>query len=80
MSIQLLKKSLHELIDSIQDAELLAAYYKILTSREKPDWWNEISFTEKKSIEAGLADIKNGDIISHEQIMKEVDLLLKRSK
>lgn len=34
----------------------------------------------KKSIEAGLADIKNGDVISHEQVMKEVSLLLKRSK
>ncbi|MDZ7625471.1 MAG: hypothetical protein U5J96_13640 [Ignavibacteriaceae bacterium] len=34
------------------------------------DWWDEISETEKASIERGLEDVKAGRIIPHEKVKK----------
>ena len=34
------------------------------------DWWNELSDSEKNSIEMGLKDVEEGRVISHEEVMK----------
>ena len=34
------------------------------------DWWNQLSDSEKNSIEMGLKDIEEGRVISHEEVMK----------
>ena len=35
-----------------------------------PDWWNEISISERESIERGLADIANGKVHPHSEVKK----------
>ena len=80
MSIQTLKKSLFELINSIEDAELLAACYKILSAGKEHDWWDSIGTNEKDAIKKGLEEVEEGEIVSHEEVMKEVSLLLNRKK
>lgn len=80
MTLKSLKQSLHSLIDNIHDEELLAAYYKIIVSGQQSDWWENIKEGEKKAITSGLADIEEGKVYSHEDVMKEVNLLLNRKK
>ena len=41
-----------------------------LREKEKTDWWNEISATEKKSIEKGIQDAENGKLTSHSTVKK----------
>ena len=67
-----LKSDLHRLIDKINDVNILNAV-KILLSKgeEETDWWDEISEEERQSIERGLAEADRGELIPHEQGMKE---------
>lgn len=80
MTIKLLKQSLHEIIENINDAELLAAYYKILTAGQPNDWWDDLDSKARESIHQGLKDLKNGDVYTHEEVMTEVRNLLKIDK
>ena len=36
------------------------------------DWANHLSETQKKSIEKGISDIENGNIISHEEAKQKI--------
>lgn len=36
------------------------------------DWANQLSETQKKSIEKGISDIENGNIISHEEAKQKI--------
>ncbi|MEN8249776.1 MAG: hypothetical protein ABFS32_12655 [Bacteroidota bacterium] len=36
------------------------------------DWWDEISDAEKTAIEEGIAEADRGELIPHEEVMKEV--------
>lgn len=38
--------------------------------KEEADWWSEISDEEKRDIEAGLEQIENGKVLTHEQVMR----------
>ena len=40
--------------------------------KKKTDWWDEISEDERQSIEKGLAEADRGELIPHEQVMKEL--------
>jgi len=40
--------------------------------KKKTDWWDEISEDERRSIEQGLAEADRGELIPHEQVMKEL--------
>lgn len=79
MSADILKKSIHELIEQIEDIELLAAVYKIIRSSKHTDWWDEISEEEKKLINQVIEELDNGEHISHEDVMTEVNQILKRA-
>jgi hypothetical protein len=41
-----------------------------LKNSQSKDWWDEISEEEKAAIEAGLADVEAGNLISHEEAKK----------
>jgi predicted transcriptional regulator len=45
---------------------------EVLKNEKESDWWNEISDSERQSIEKGLAEADEGKLIPHEQVMKEV--------
>ena len=36
------------------------------------DWANKLSESQKKSIEKGISDIENGNIISHEEAKQKI--------
>lgn len=46
---------------------------KALMLKEKVDWWNDLSEEEKAEIEEGLKQIENGEVVSHESVMKQFD-------
>lgn len=39
-----------------------------MNSGYEKDWWNEISLSEKESIEKGIQDADNGKLTSHSYI------------
>ncbi len=58
-----------------QESEKIITYLKtneveFFENEFENDWWDEISDAEKLSIERGLEDIKNGNTIPHEEVMK----------
>lgn len=79
MTVKLLKEYLHTLIDKIDDPELLAAYYKVISSGQSDDWWEKISQDEQKAIQKGIADLEEGMVYSHDSVMEEVKRLLNPS-
>ena len=73
MDIQIEKYKLMEWLMSVKDETVIAKLKTIKTSFSKvSDWSNEVSPIEKKLIEAGLKDIEEGKIFTHEQVMKEI--------
>ena len=67
MNIQSEKLKLIEWITRIQDNSIIE---KLLKVKEESDWWDEISQEEKKSIEKGLQDVKDGKIHQHADVKK----------
>ena len=83
MSTAEIKLQLYRLIDSTNDASVLKRIYTALSktiSKEEPDWWDTISDDEKAAIEAGLAELENGEVVSHEQVVKESRKLINKYK
>jgi predicted transcriptional regulator len=71
MSTSELKSSLHSLIDQANDSAMLEAIHELLSNVEHVDDSNStISVEERKSIEKGLVDIKNGRVVPHEVVME----------
>lgn len=61
-----------ELIQWVAEAgeEYLIDEMLRLKNSQAKDWWDEISEEEKAAIEAGLADVEAGNLISHEEAIK----------
>ncbi|MCB0837883.1 MAG: hypothetical protein KDD99_14520 [Bacteroidetes bacterium] len=78
MSAELLRKSIYALIEQVEDVEFLAAMYKIIKSSRPDDWWEQISPTEKKLIKKGLSELEKGEYFSHDDVMAEVNKILKQ--
>jgi hypothetical protein len=68
-----LKSELHQIIDSIDDVGLLKAIKLVL--KQKPsstgDFWDMLPDDVKASINKGIAQADNGDLISHENMVAE---------
>ncbi len=73
MDIQLEKYKLMEWLISLKDESVFSKLKTIKSSvSSSSDWSNDISETEKLLINAGLKDIEEGNIFTHEQVMKEI--------
>lgn len=72
MDIQLEKYKLMEWLVSIKDELVISKLKTLKNSLDSKDINDELSDTEKRLIEAGLNDIKNGKTIPHEQVMKDI--------
>lgn len=66
------KIQLIAMITQLDDSDILDSIENLLLESKK-DWWDTISEAEKKAIDQGLDDLRNGRVISHEQVMKEFD-------
>lgn len=72
MNIQAKKLELVQLILNTRKPLTLKKVEEVLKNEKESDWWNEISDSERRSIEKGLAEADEGKLIPHEQVMKEV--------
>ena len=72
MNLQAKKLELVQLIINTRKPLTLKKVEEILKSEKETDWWNEISDAERQSIEQGLAEADKGELIPHEQVMREV--------
>lgn len=72
MDIQTLKLDLVSKIINTEKPDLLFEINKIFQQDKKSDWWDEIPSEVQESILEGMADIKEGNIFSNEQIVQEV--------
>ncbi len=66
------KIQLITLITQLYDLELIESIENILMDSKK-DWWNLISKDEQQAIDVGLEDVKKGNLISHEDMLAEIN-------
>jgi len=72
MNLQSKKLELVQLILNTEKPSILAKVEAILKKEKNSDWWDEISPEEKKAIEKGLSEADKGELIPHEEVMREV--------
>ena len=65
-----LRQEVKKYIDDA-DEHVVKMVYAMLKADSEADWWDELEEEEKASIERGLDDLKNGRVISHEEVMKQ---------
>jgi hypothetical protein len=70
MNLQAKKLELVQLILNTEKPSILKKVEDVF--KKKADWWDEISEDERRSIEQGLAEADRGELIPHEQVMKEL--------
>ena len=74
MDIQLEKYKLVEWLMGLKDESVISKLKAIKSSLStSSDWADDISYTEKLLINAGLKDVEEGNTFTHEQIMKEIN-------
>jgi hypothetical protein len=68
------KSTIHEMIDKINDANYLHDIYDSLTLflNQKGDILDELSPLQQKRISESLAEVKNGNYTTNEQMKEEV--------
>jgi len=63
-----IKANLHDLVDQIEDKTVLKACFDLLKrfsmKSQEADFWLELSEDERKEIEQGIKDLKEGKSIS----------------
>ena len=77
MSTVELKSNLHNLIDTINDSKTLNAIYTLLkknsaASKTNQLDWDSLSHAEKIAIDKAIKQADNGELIPHNQVMKEL--------
>ena len=63
MDIQLEKQEIIERLLQTNDESIIASIKSLLT-KEKKDFWEELTQQEKEGIEEGIEDFKNGNTTS----------------
>ena len=74
MDIQMEKHKLMEWLISLNDESIISKIKKIKNSvPTNSDWTDNVSNKEKSLIKTGLKDLKEGNTLTHEQVMKEIN-------
>jgi hypothetical protein len=76
MNLQAKKYQLIERIMNIDNVKIIDNLFQISLVDSDSNWENNLSHTEKKSIEKGLKDLKEGRVTSHEDVMKKYEKYL----
>ena len=73
MTTQILKNSLHELIDQISDDATLQAIRTLLSGRgvAETDPWDRLSPAQRADIEVGLADLTAGRTKTVQEVLSK---------
>ena len=75
MSTAELKNYLVKEITNIDDNTLLEkvkSYLSTLVKGKEVDFWDELSDEDKADIEEGIAQADRGELIPHEEVMREI--------
>jgi len=72
MNLQAKKLELIQLILNTNKPAVLTKVEAVFKNEKGTDWWDEISDGERAAIEEGLAEANRGELIPHEEVMKEV--------
>jgi len=68
-NIQNIKIDLIQWLTVLEDSSLIQKIVE-LRKTQTNNWWDTISYQEKKSIEKGLTDAENGKLNSHSEARK----------
>ena len=69
MNIENIKIELIQWLTTLEDENALKDLISIRDKTNK-DWWDSISSDEKKSIQKGLKNVKDGKLVSHSEARK----------
>ena len=75
MSTAELKNYLVKQIIDIEDESLLEkvkSYVSSLRKEKSADWWDDLSQEEKDALDEGIAQADRGELIPHDEVMKEI--------
>ena len=72
MDLQTKKLELVRLIINTKRPSILKKIEDIFTKEVGFDWYDELSKHEKLSIEKGISEAGKGELIPHEQVMREI--------
>ena len=72
MDLKAKKLELVRLILNTKKPDVLAKVEALLKKESDSDWWDEIDEDERKAIDEGLTEADRGELIPHEEVMKEV--------
>jgi predicted transcriptional regulator len=70
--IETKKVQLISIIAQVHNIDLLDAIEDLIIN-SKEDWWTSISKSEQEAIDEGLNDIKSGNLISHDQVIDDIN-------
>ncbi len=70
MNIQLEKLELIKMLTEIENPAIIKSIKKILT-KEKKDWWDDLTDAQKEDIEEGERQIERGEFVLYEDMMKK---------
>ncbi len=73
MDIQAEKISLAQMLLQTEDITILKKVKAIFYSKEN-DWWDELSQSQKESIEEGLVDFEKGRTIPYDEVKKQLGI------
>jgi len=71
-----IKQSLHQLIDQINDESKLRVVYSAFG--ENQDWWDDLTDSDKESIQIGLDQLEKGNSMDYNDVKKKADSILGR--
>lgn len=71
MDIQALKIELAQKILESNKADLLQKIDQLFKKESNNDWWEDLPAEIQDSIMLGLKDAEAGDLLTHEQVVKE---------
>tara|TARA_R100000935_G_scaffold8148_1_gene17080 strand:+ start:255 stop:488 length:234 start_codon:yes stop_codon:yes gene_type:complete len=69
VDIQNKKIELIQWLSTLNDMSIIEKIIK-LREQEKSDWWDELSVSEKNSLEKGIKDADAGNLESHSDVKK----------
>ena len=72
MELEAIKLELISWLSKLEDQETLE-YLKVVKETQEAgnDWWEELTEEQKRGIESGLNDVKEGRVITHEEVRKK---------
>ncbi|SDF12751.1 hypothetical protein [Epilithonimonas hungarica] len=70
MNIETTKLELMKLLLNTQKESVLEKIKDIFQKESSQDWWEEMNEEEHQDIELGLKETENGQVKSHQDVMK----------